>query len=129
MSDILIGGVPFLALSHRDGRFVRLAGLFAFARREPSGIYKVLHLEMTEAIDRDAGPAHRRWGWALSVGMNALLVHGFGQPAALAQDALLDWETVTWHPQAQVTFLNDQEVSEADLSPLLACERARKGQV
>ena len=128
MSDILIGGVPFRALSHRDGRFIRLAGLFAFARCEPSGTYQVLHLEMTEAINRDAGPAHRRWVWALSVGMNALLVHGFGQPAALTQDALLDWETVTWHPQAQVNFLNDQEVSEADLSPLLAGEWARKGQ-
>lgn len=127
MSDILIGGVPFLALSHRDGRFIRLAGLFAFARREPSGIYQVLHLEMTEVIARDAGPAHGRWGWALSVGMNTLLVHGFGQPAILAQDPPLDWETVTWHPEARVNFLDDEEVSEADLSPLLAGDRARKG--
>jgi hypothetical protein len=85
MSDILIGGVPFLALSHRDGRFVRSAGLFAFARRQASGVYEVLHLEMTEAINRAAGPGHPRWGWALSVGMNALLVHGFGRPAALPE--------------------------------------------
>ena len=56
MSDILIGGVPFLALSHRDGRFIRLAGLFAFARREPSGIYHVLHLEMTEVIPLTPAP-------------------------------------------------------------------------
>jgi len=120
MSDILIGGVPFLALSHHDGRFVRLAGLFAFARRQPSGVYQVLHLEMTKAIARDAGPGHGRWGWALSAGMNALLVHGFGQAAELPQDAPLDWETVTWHPDAQVNFPGQDGASEADLSSLVS---------
>ena len=59
--------------------------------------------------------------------MNTLLVHGFGQPAILTQDAPLDWETVTWHPEARVNFLDDEDVSEADLSPLLAGDRARKG--
>lgn len=122
MSDILIGGVPFLALSHRDGRFVPLAGVFAFARRTPSGVYQVLHLEMTEVIARDAGPRHRRWGWALSVGMNALLVHGFGQAAVLPQDAPLDWETVTWHPDAQVSFLDQDGANQADLSLVVDAE-------
>ncbi len=120
MSDILIGGVPFLALSHRDGRFVRAPGLFAFARREASGVHQVLHLEMTEAIDRDAGPAHHRWAWALSQGMNTVLVHGFGQPAALPEDAPLDWETVTWHRDAKVDFLNEDGTGEADLLTLVA---------
>ncbi|KRB52628.1 hypothetical protein [Phenylobacterium sp. Root700] len=120
MSDILIGGVPFLALSHRDGRFVRTPGLFAFARREASGVHQVLHLEMTEAIDRDAGPAHHRWAWALGEGMNTLLVHGFGQPAPLPEDAPLDWETVTWHRDAKVTFLGEDRAAETDLLPLVA---------
>lgn len=113
MSDILIGGVPFKALSHRDGRFVRLPGLFAFARREPGDVYRVLHLEMTSAINRDAGPAHGRWAWALSAGMNTLLVHCFGQPAPLPADAPLDWETVNWHPGAQVIFPGDEAEPEA----------------
>lgn len=120
MSDILIGGVPFLALSHRDGRFVRTPGLFAFARREASGVHQVLHLEITEAIDRDAGPAHRRWAWALGEGMNALLVHGFGQPAPLPEDAPLDWETVTWHRDAQVNFLDEDGAGETDRLPRVA---------
>lgn len=119
MSDILIGGVPFLALSHRDGRFVRLAGLFAFAKREASGVHQVLHLEMTAAIDRDAGPSHPRWAWALGAGMNALLIHGFGQPAPLPENAPLDWETVTWHPQAQVRFLDDVEAGRPDGAVLI----------
>ena len=119
MSDILIGGVPFLALSHRDGRFARLAGLFAFARRQASGVYQVLHLEMTQEIARDAGPEHSRWGWALGAGMNALLVHGFGQAAELAPDTPLDWETVTWHADARVSFPQLDGANEADLAPLI----------
>ena len=114
MSDILIGGVPFLALSHRDGRFMRLSGLFAFAKREASGVHQVLHLEMTAAIDRDAGPNHPRWAWALNAGMNTLLVHCFGQPAPLPENAPLDWETVTWHPHALVRFLDDADAREHD---------------
>ena len=112
MRDILIGGVPILALSHRDGRFMRLAGLFAFAKREASGIHQVLHSETTEAIDRDAGPNHPRWAWALGAGMNTLLVHCFGQPAPLPEQAPLDWETVTWQPDAQVRFLDDADARE-----------------
>lgn len=122
MIDILIGGVPFFALSHRDGRFVRRPGLFAFARRQASGVYEVLHLEMAEAIDRTAGPGHPRWAWALGVGMNALLVHGFGSPALLPDQAPMDWETVAWHPHAQVVFPDTDD--RADLAPLIASARS-----
>lgn len=112
MGDIFIGGVPFGAISHRDGRFVRLPGLFAFARLEAGGVYRVLHLEMSAAINRDADPSHPRWVWALEEGMNALLVHRFGQPAPMPKEAPLDWETVVWHPQAQVVFLGEGQGEE-----------------
>lgn len=53
-----IAGVPFLALYHHDGRFLRLPGLFAFARWKRDGLYEVLHLEFAEDIARAAGPGH-----------------------------------------------------------------------
>jgi hypothetical protein len=105
MGDIFIGGVPFLALGHHDGRFVRASGLFAFARRTFSDGYEVLHLELSADINRDASPGHPRWGWALAAGMDTLLVHLFGKPAELPADATPDLETVTWHAEAQVAFL------------------------
>jgi hypothetical protein len=105
MDDIYIGGTPFTALGHRDGRFVRAPGLYAFARREPDGRRLVLHLGMAGDINRQAGPGHPRWAWALSQGMDTLLVHLFGRRAVLLPDATPDLETVLWHPQAQVDFL------------------------
>lgn len=104
MTRIFIGGVPFMALGHHDGRFVRTGGLFAFARQSPFGDYTVLHLEMTAEINRYAGPGHARWGWSLGEGMNSLLVHLAGQPAVLAKDADPGLETVRWHPEAQVVM-------------------------
>jgi hypothetical protein len=108
MGDIYIGGVPFLALGHHDGRFLRTAGLFACARRQPGPRYLVLHLEIAEAINRRADCSHPRWGWALRLGMDTLLVHLFSQKAALPEDATPDLETVDWHPEAQVLFLEPQ---------------------
>jgi hypothetical protein len=104
--DVSIAGVPFASLFERDGRFIRGPGLFAFARRE--GDRRVLlHLELTGAINHRAGPGHPRWAWALSQGMNELLVclaaarmaaRGRGCAAGLA-----------WHPDAAVWF------TEADM--------------
>ncbi|MGA0606583.1 hypothetical protein ACO2Q0_11325 [Phenylobacterium sp. VNQ135] len=115
MSDIYIGGVPFLALGHHDGRFIRTAGLFAFARRQPGSRYLVLHLEIAEGISRSADASHPRWGWALRLGMDTLLVHLFSRKAILPADATPDWETVDWHPQAQVALFPEPPV-EADRS-------------
>lgn len=108
MGDIFIGGVPFMVLGHHDGRFVRTAGLFAFARRDPSDSYQVLHLGLSAAINREAGPGHPRWGWAIAAGMDSLLVHLFGKPAEVPADVPADLETVTWHPDAQIAFLNSE---------------------
>jgi hypothetical protein len=116
MGDIYIGGVPFLALGHHDGRFLRTAGLFAFARRQPGPRYLVLHLEVAEAINRRADCSHPRWGWGLRLGMDTLLVHLFSQRAALPADATPEWETVDWHPEAQVAmFLEPPVQSDAPL--------------
>jgi hypothetical protein len=127
MGDIIIGGVPFLELGHHDGRFVRAAGLFAFARRTPSGGYEVLHLGLSAAINREAGPGHARWGWAMRAGMDSLLVHLFGKPADIYADAPADLETVTWHPDAEVAFLNGADNGPSldhDLASALALGRS-----
>lgn len=113
MGDIYIGGVPFLALGHHDSRFLRTAGLFAFARRQPGRRYLVLHLEIAEGINRRADCSHPRWGWALGLGMDTLLVHLFSQRAALPADATPDSETVDWHPEAQVALFLEPPVELA----------------
>ena len=93
-----LSGVPFTPLYHRDGRFIRAAGLFAFARHDtPGGGHVVLHLELAEAINRVAGPGHPRWAWALGEGLDTLLVHVAGWRAAPATGP-----EMRWHPQAQV---------------------------
>lgn len=120
MSDIFIGGVPFMALGHRDGRFVRAPGLFAFAQRESSGVYRVLHLEMAGEINRMARPGHPRWDWALGLGMDSLLVHLFGRRANLPPEASPALETVRWHPDAQVAFLG----AEAEAAVAAVAEAA-----
>lgn len=116
--DIYIAGVPFTALSHHDGRFVRTAGLFALARSRPAGGFTVLHLEMAAEINRAAAPHHPRWGWALGAGMDTLLVHMFGRPSSLPQ-IMPDLETVDWHPHAQVDFFG-VELEDASTDDRLA---------
>lgn len=116
--DIYIAGVPFTAVSHHDGRFARTAGLFAFARRQVSGGYTVLHLEMAASINLAAAPHHPRWAWALSQRMDTLLVHMFGRPASLPADVTPDLETVDWHPQAQVDFFGVDLGDEMSDEPL-----------
>lgn len=106
MAQVFIGGVPFMALDHHDGRFVRTGGLFAFARRTPSDEVLVLHFEMTAAINRVADHSHPRWGWCLGQGMDTLLVHMAGQPVRLPDDASPDLETVLWHPEAKVVMID-----------------------
>lgn len=113
MAQVFIGGVPFMALDHHDGRFVRTGGLFAFARRTPSDEVLVLHFEMSAAINRVADHSHPRWGWCLGQGMDTLLVHMAGQPARLPAAASPDLETVLWHPEAEVVMID----ALADESP------------
>jgi hypothetical protein len=104
MTNVYIGGVPFLTLGHRDGRFVRSAGLFAFVRRERGGRFTVLHFEMTEAINRSARPGHARWDWCAGEGLNALMVHLAGRAAVVPAGVEPGVDTVVWHPGARVVF-------------------------
>jgi hypothetical protein len=126
MDDIFIGGVPFIALGHRDGRFVRAPGLFAFARREADGLYRVLHLEMAGQINLAADAGHPRWSWALGQGMDSLLIHLFGRRARLPPDAPPGLETVLWHEGAEVGFLSLAEGAggSEDEADALAAEEA-----
>ncbi len=73
--DVEIYGVAFMSLYHRDGRFVRGGGVFAFARRDLDGGRTILHLEPVADISRHADSSHPRWEWAMDNGMNELLVH------------------------------------------------------
>ena len=130
MTEVFIGGVPFMPLGHHDGRFVRTGGLFAFARRDPNGAYTVLHLEMTAAINRDAGPGHPRWGWSLGEGLDTLLVHMAGRPVLLAKDAHPDLETVLWHAEAEVVIPTLEADDSVEAVPEIALgdhDRRRRG--
>jgi hypothetical protein len=90
-SDVIIEGVAFMSLYHHDGRFVRGGGLFAFARRDPDGGRTILHYELARDIHRVARPDHPRWAYAVSAGMNELLVHLAGsqqRPDETGSDAV-----------------------------------------
>jgi len=90
-SDVIIDGVAFMSLYHHDGRFVRGDGLFAFARRDPDGGRTILHYELARDIHRVARPDHPRWAYAVSAGMNELLVHLAGsqqRPGETRPDAI-----------------------------------------
>lgn len=125
MADIFIAGVPFMALGHHDGRFVRAPGLFAFARREVSGVYTVLHLELTTAINRQAGSGHGRWSWAIGEGMDSLLIHLFGRLAQVPADADPALETVLWHPDVQAILLTGDRSETCPALPKVAQRRQR----
>lgn len=73
--DVELYGVAFMSLYHHDGRFVRGGGVFAFSRRDLDGGRTILHLEPVADISRHADSGHPRWDWAMSNGMNELLVH------------------------------------------------------
>lgn len=101
MGAVFIDGTPFFPVYHHDGRMIRSAGLFAFARREPDGYHTVLHLELTDTINRRAEQSHPRWGWAISQGMNEVLVHLAGAAADLAGADEPHLQAL-WHADATV---------------------------
>ncbi|WP_454718798.1 hypothetical protein [Caulobacter segnis] len=68
------GNLEFASLYHRDGRFIRRDGVFAFSRRDADGGHTVLHMESAADISRAATSSHSRWDWAIANGMNELLV-------------------------------------------------------
>jgi len=78
---VVIQGVGFLVMGHRDGRFVRSGGLFAFARRDPDGGRTLFNLDLADAIDRVALPDHPAFDYGVSRGLNELLVHLAGSQA------------------------------------------------
>lgn len=127
MARVFIGGVPFIALDHHDGRFVRTGGLFAFARHTPSDDFLVLHFEMAAAINRVADHSHARWGWCLGQRMDALLVHMAGRRTRLSGDASSDLETVLWHPEAECV-LAPVELDQGLVESALATSLDREAQ-
>ena len=94
--DVQIAGVPFVPLHHHDGRMVRGAGVFIFARRTGDA-RMILHMELASAINLRAGPGHPRWDWAVSNGLNELLVCLASVPLQIGE---VDGDVV-WHEDAE----------------------------
>ena len=97
-SSVLIAGVPFLPLFHRDGSMLRCGGLFVFARREGPR-RTILHMELAEEINRRAVPGHQRWEWAIAQGLNELLVSLALSVATVEGEP--DDPEVSWHAEAE----------------------------
>jgi hypothetical protein len=72
---VMIEGLWFMSLHHHDGRFVRGGGRFALSRLDADGGRTVFCLEEAADISRAAGPGHSAWAYAVSSGMNEILVH------------------------------------------------------
>ena len=68
-------GLSFTVLGHRDGRFLHLPGLFAFARRDSEHGALLLFVGEAEDLGCEAGAAHPQWEEALHLGMDELHVH------------------------------------------------------
>jgi hypothetical protein len=66
-------GVPFLPLFHRDGRFFRCPGLFAFVRRDGEE-RTLLYVDQAESIAAATG-VHKLWGELIQLGCNELHVN------------------------------------------------------
>ncbi len=112
---IFIAGAPFQAVYHRDGRFLRGPGLFAFARWTGAR-HILLHLELTEAINRRAVPGHPRWDWSVGQGLNELLVCLASARASLAGGG----EPVDWDAGAQVWMGEGREAVEIEAGRMAA---------
>lgn len=72
--NLVIDGVAYMSLHHHDGRFLRYGGRYAFARRDADGGHTLFCLEPAKDISREAVPGHRAWAYAVSRGMNEILV-------------------------------------------------------
>jgi len=113
--DVELYGVAFMSLYHHDGRFVRGGGVFAFSRRDLDGGRTILHLEPVADISRHADSGHPRWDWAMSNGMNELLVHLAGSqqtPGELAPG--VGSPPIRWclHPDERAS--EDEDLGETD---------------
>jgi hypothetical protein len=72
--DILVGGERTMSLYHHDGKFVRGRGVFAFSRQDLDGHRTIFWLEAGADISPAALPGHPAWAFAISRGMNEVLV-------------------------------------------------------
>ena len=109
-------GLSFSVLDHRDGRFLHVPGLFAFARRDFEHGSLLLFAGQAEDLSHEAGPAHSQWDEALHLGMDELHVH-FPVPRRIDRLQLL--ARVVRHTQPLLNCL------EEDAPPAEVAEPAR----
>lgn len=107
-------GLSFSVLGHRDGRFLHLPGLFAFARRDAERGALLLFAGQAEDLGREAGPAHPQWEEALQLGMDELHVH-FPVPRRIDRLQLLG--RVVRHTQPLLNCLEEAAPSTQGVEP------------
>lgn len=67
-------GLTFKVLHHRDGRMLRVPGLFAFVRSDARDGPLLLFAGEGEDLAQVAGPSHPKWSEALTLGLDELHV-------------------------------------------------------
>ena len=107
-------GLALTVLHHRDGRFLHLLGLFAFARRDPDQGSVLLFAGQAEDLALETGCGHPRWEEALKLGMNELHVH-FPVPRRIDRLQLL--ARVVRHTQPLLNVLEEAHPSAAAAEP------------
>ena len=107
-------GLSFTVLHHRDGRFLHLPGLFAFARSDPQQGSVLLFAGQADDLSQASGPAHPQWEEALKLGMNELHVH-FSIPRRIDRLQLL--ARVVRHTQPLLNVLEEAHPSAVAAEP------------
>jgi hypothetical protein len=96
-------GDHIFELSHRDGRFIRAAGVFVLTRKSPEGRTEALFVGEADPVASAAIPGHPLWARAMRLGMNGMLVvleqdpdrrRRFARDMAECLDAPLNRETL-----------------------------------
>ena len=107
-------GLAFNVLHHRDGRFLHLPGLFAFARRDPDQGSVLLFAGQAEDLAQETACGHPQSDEALKLGMNELHVH-FPVPRRIDRLQLL--ARVVRHTQPLLNVLEEAHPSAVTAEP------------
>ena len=108
-------GLSFTVLGHRDGRFLHLPGLFAFARRDLEHGALLLFAGQADDLAQATGPAHPQWVEALRLGMDELHLH-FPVPRRVDRLQLL--ARVVRHTQPLLKVLEEAHAPPAAALPV-----------
>ena len=111
-------GLPFTVLHHRDGRFLHLPGLFAFARRDLDQRSVLLFAGHAEDLAQETACSHPQWSEALKLGMSELHVHF---PVCRRIDRLQLLTRVIRHTQPLLNVLEEVHPRPSAVEPSRSC--------